>query len=906
MELHKAVEELQQNLIEIKKQYRLKHLRKILKLLLVGFFIGRDADQRISELARRNELIIGNLFKQFEDIENLEERIKEFSDAFTHLKLLESKIRAFEKELSDAKTLLFNAEEGLKKYHKMLVTSIKRAIEGKEKIIAEKIEKVVKADTYLIHNDKQILLGSLKALQEDLDHCTQSEILDVQYINEKMRKIEERHALITNYNKNFVKERKKKYSYLWSKGLLSLDDEQQTAIVTDEKHNLVVAAAGSGKTESLITRIAYLKAREPDGVKPDHILAIAYQNKDVKQIVERLERQYGMTGINVSTFHKLGISVLKKAGKMKSILGKNERPRLIKGIYQEEMKSKTDSYQAFLKYVKSLHDTEVKEDPTAQVSTIKMKRTLPYTSINDIHVQSRAEKEIMDFLLTSKLNEAPIMVEYEPEIEELGRPDFRLPEYDLFIEHWGLNKAGEVPEWFSQTSEEYKENMDRKKKWFAENDKLLVETFSYEYDENHPEPFLKLLKERILQELQTKYDKDFRFGTMTYRELIKIVSESDRDWITEDRVAKDIFNFIKNAKTYDLKPRRILQKLESGKWSRKQRAFGKLAVKVYEIYQDKLQELQKVDFEDMINIAVDELKDNKDLCKNIYDHILVDEYQDISAQRYKLIKELLDQNPKCKLFCVGDDWQSIMGFAGSNLEFFVNFENYFDNPEITRMSTNYRSIKTIVDAGACLIKNNHSCQLQKNTLSNMKKRKAIKVIRSPHQSDYKWNYYRDIARDCLDRVIEYLSHGYDPKDILILSRLMQVHTHQMPKLHYIMDNLLKGAKQRGIKISRNAKTTRNVRLLTVHKAKGLEAKVVFILNVINDTYGFPCEIDDPAILEPARENYPVQDQKEEERRLFYVAMTRAMRDLYIYTWEPAVSEFLEEIEDYTVEERLSY
>ncbi len=393
---------------------------------------------------------------------------------------------------------------------------------------------------------------------------------------------------------------------------------------------------------------------------------------------------------------------------------------------------------------------------------------------------------------------------------------------------------------------------------------------------------------------------------MTYRELIGIVSESDRDWITEDRVAEDIFNFIKNAKTYDLKPERILQKLDSGKWSRKQRTFGKLAVKVYRSYQEKLKELEKIDFEDMINIAVDELKRNNDLWKNIYDHILVDEYQDISAQRYKLIKELLNQNPKCKLFCVGDDWQSIMGFAGSNLEFFVNFENYFDNPEITKISTNYRSIKTIVDAGACLIKNNDSCQLQKSTLSNRKKEELIKVIRSPHEINYKWNYYRDIARDCLDRVTEYLNHDYDPKDILILSRLMQVHTHQMPKLHYIMDNLLKGAKQRAIKISRNAKTTRNVRLLTVHKAKGLEAKVVFILNAIKDTYGFPCEIEDPAILEPARENYPLQDQKEEERRLFYVAMTRAMEDLYIYTWEPAMSEFLEEIVDYTIEERLDY
>jgi DNA helicase-4 len=95
-------------------------------------------------------------------------------------------------------------------------------------------------------------------------------------------------------------------------------------------------------------------------------------------------------------------------------------------------------------------------------------------------------------------------------------------------------------------------------------------------------------------------------------------------------------------------------------------------------------------------------------------------------------------------------------------------------------------------------------------------------------------------------------------------------------------------------------------VLTVHKAKGLEARVVFILNVIKDLYGFPCEIEDTSILEPARENYPHQNRKEEERRLFYVALSRAKEDLNIYSWEPSISEFLEEINNYTVKERLNY
>lgn len=905
MGLRQAVDELQQNLEEIEKQYRLKRFRRFLKFLLIGFLIGRDSDKRISELTIRIKLIVSSLIKGFEGLEHTEQRIREFADTHTRLTHIEERMKAFEEKLTDAQSPVLSIEDRLRDYHEMILTCIKRAIEQREHAIGKEVEEIVNSGTYLIRSDEQQCINAIELFRKDLSYCIESNVLENEYIDEKREKLKKSHQTVLGYNKNFIQKRKKDYGYLWNKGLLSLDDEQQTAIVTDDKHNLVVAAAGSGKTEILITRIAYLIKRKPDGIKQDRILAIAYQNKDAKQIEQRL-RKYGITAVNVRTFHGLGIDILKRADKIRSILDKNERPRMVNRIYQDKLKSKSDFYDTFLKYVKSLHIPEVKENITNKEDTLAMKKASPYTSIDNTRVKSMAEKEILDFLLTSKLNGTLIQVEYEPETEDLGRPDFHLPEYDLFIEHWGLDKNGEVPEWFDQSTAEYKENMERKRKWFSKNNKLLIETFAYEYDEDYPEVFIHLLKNRIVETLQARYDDDFQFSSMTYKELLEVVCESDRDRISENRVSKDIFTFIKNAKTYDLKPERILQKLENGKWSRKQRTFGKLAVEVYEIYEEKLRERQKIDFEDMINIAVDELKSDKGLCENLYDHILVDEYQDISEQRYRLIKELLGHNPKCKLFCVGDDWQSVMGFAGSNLEFFVNFEKYFENPAITKISTNYRSSGTIVNAGALLISNNRSCQIPKRTVSNHKEGGLIKVLRSPHRINYRRNYQKQIATDCINRVAEYLKMGYAKKDILVLSRFMHVNTHQVPRLHYIIKNLLEEADHRGIKLSQYAKTTRRVRLLTVHKAKGLEAKAVFILNVIKDTYGFPCEIEDSSILEPARENYPSQDQKEEERRLFYVAMTRAMKDLYIYTWEPAKSEFLEEIADYTVEERLCY
>ncbi len=771
--------------------------------------------------------------------------------------------------------------------------------------ISNSTNQVKNSGTYLIYSNKENIISRINYLLKKIEAYSNKKMLVEAFVNRTKGVLNECNGVIQAYNHNFVSQRKKDYGYLWNKGNILLDDEQQTAIVTDEKYNLVVAAAGSGKTEVLITRIAYLTVRKPDSVNPNRVLAIAYQNKDVKQIERRLN-QYGIIGVNVKTFHTLGLDVLQEANIINKILGRTERPGIIKTIFENELSVNSEFYQKFLNYIKSIHENDLNNEPTEEISSIRTRSTFPYTAINNEPVKSHAEKQIFDFLLTNKLNNRPIKVEYEHEIENVGKPDFYLPEYDLYIEHWGLTKNGTVPIWFDQTTKDYQRNKEKKKQWFEENGKLLVETFSHEYDDDHPETFLRLLTERIKTKLQEKTKSKFSFELMTYKELVEVVHNSDNDWISGNRTKEDLGNFIKNAKTYNLTPERILQKLKERDWSRKQQTFAKLAVDVYLKYEEKLKELHKIDFEDMINKAIYELTNDGELCKNKYEHILVDEYQDITHQTDKLVNALLKNNSDCKFFCVGDDWQSVMGFAGSNLEFFVNFEKHYSNPAITKISTNYRSVRKIVDAGTCLMKNNESCQRQKVVVSKSEEGKSIKILLSPHHIEYQRKYHDQIAHDCINRVEEYLKKGYACKDILILSRFMMINSNGRPRYHYIIENLLAESKERNIYLTNEAKDERGVRVLTVHKAKGLEAKVVFILNVIKDVYGFPSEIEDSTILEPARENYPLQSQREEERRLFYVALSRAKEDLNIYTWEPAISEFIDEIKDYTVNEYLSY
>jgi DNA helicase-4 len=901
LDIYRAIQEIQTNCKEIKRYHRLRQLRSLLKFLLFGFLIGKDADKRISELTNANRLLIKTVSEHFEELENLSMKIKEFADTYISFGNFEEEMKYFEKHISCANNMIFEMKELLQK-HRRLVIRLKQLVEQRQHDLAQMVEKIRRSGTYLIQIEKNLAIKTIESLDDDLNYCKENRVLEYSFVAEEKKKLGNYLQMIFNYNKEFIERQKKEYSNLWHRGLLTLDQEQQTAIVTDDKHNLVIAAAGSGKTEVLITRIAYLIARNPDGVRPERILAIAYQRKAKEEIETRLHDRYRIEKVNVKTFHKLGKDILESAGekiKRTDIIDENKKHEMVKSLFELRINNDQNFYNQFLEYVKTLHDDDAERELEARKDTLTYLQKHDYCTIDGTRVNSRAEKEIMDFLLVSKLNEQNIDVKYEP--DEAGfRPDFYLPQYDLFIEHWAIDEKGEVPKHFRQSSEKYKEIMKTKKKWFTDNRRSLVETYTYEYDENKPKEFIEKFKIRIADKLREKCSK-CNFTFKTYKEIIELA------WKSCKTPVDDLVSYITTAKTYGLTPEKLYNRLANNKWTPKQATFGRLAIPIYQVYEQQLRESNKLDFEDMINRAIVSLENDKNLYAGFYDQILVDEYQDISAQRLRLLKKLLEHNPSCKLFCVGDDWQSIMGFSGSNLNFFVNFEQYVENPAITIMSTNYRSVKSIVDAGAALIRKNTSCQIQKPSLSSRKDCRPIRVFQSLHRMNYETKYYWQIARDCLTRIDDFLQKGYKPMDILVLTRYIRTRVGSETRFPRYIQTFIKKANEIGIEIvCDNTESRRKIRLLTVHRSKGLEAKVVFILNMVRGTYGFPCEIEDSTIFEPARENYPPQSQKEEERRLLYVAMTRAKEDLIIYTWQPTKSEFLDEIRNYTDEISLDY
>ena len=776
-----------------------------------------------------------------------------------------------------------------------LTNRVINELETSNNQINNKLKHLIYSDAYLIYSDRTDILSKFEDYKIILLGLKQKKEIFEKYFNDlvetSINELSASRIIIDNFNKDLIERRKKEYDFLFNKSTAGLNDEQKTAIITDDKHNLVVAGAGSGKTEVLITRIAYLVERKQEKIAPERILALAFQNKAGKEIEDRLSEKFGI-GVKIKTFHSFGNEVLSKP-KLKFDTD-TEYHEFIAELYKKA--EKEPAFQKkILAYMLHFGDEEIikqQSDFKTKNEWLHYMQNLTYTTLDRKKVKSEGERTIFNFLFTHKINEKYINLRYEHPAEWMNytnekgeiktpKPDFFLPEYNIYIEHWAIDESGNIPEWFDQ---DYRKGMNAKIDRFKKQKKYsLIETTYGEFKNNY---FINNFENKLITEIRRKYpDNDFDFTEIGYSELVERVWKNCKE--SMERNPKDIANFITKAKTNGLTPEKIVERLEKEKWSPKQKTFAELALVIYRDYEKELRITNEIDFSDMINQAIVELENNESLYKNSFDHILIDEYQDISRQRYLLIKTLMAKNRNCKLFCVGDDWQSIMGFAGSNLEFFIKFQDYFDHPARTELSINYRSIKSIVDAGAELIKYNGDGQLNKQTIASNNHEKKIRVFSYSHKNTS--IYHEQTAEHCVKLVKEYQMKGYSPQDIMILYRSRKI------RLFNLINEC---AGFNNVNIQENSKSPRYSPLMTVHKSKGLQAKVIFILCVDRGLYGFPSEIEDPFIFEPAMYG-KLNNKEEEERRLFYVAITRSKEDVIIYTQKENESMFLNEIQKYT-------
>ena len=343
-------------------------------------------------------------------LRNKKNTLYEKSNISTTLTRIEKLVKSYKDILSD---LDYDSNVNRINYLRIrLEEQCKKIIQQKISTIENQVKEVLDSGTYLVSSKKKECLSIIDTLESELNHCSKSLISDIGDF-EEIEKLENFRKSVQKYNTDFVRLRKKNYIHLWSNGNFTLDDEQQTAIITDDKHNLVVAAAGSGKTEVLITRIAYIVKRQPDFSSQERILAIAYQRKAREEIEKRLVERYGLTNINVSTFHKLGKDILEHAGNKyfhTDIVDENKKHEIIDGVFHQKIDNDPEFYNLFLDFVKELNDDKEKEDEQTKDEVLSYAKERSYYSLNKTRVKSKAEKEIMNFFLTYKLNEKNIKI----------------------------------------------------------------------------------------------------------------------------------------------------------------------------------------------------------------------------------------------------------------------------------------------------------------------------------------------------------------------------------------------------------------------------------------------------------------------------------------------------------------
>jgi len=686
-------------------------------------------------------------------------------------------------------------------------------------------------------------------------------------------------------NDHFVaQELVREASYFKSVESSPLSEEQQVAVVTFEDSNLLIAAAGSGKSSTVVAKIGYaIKKRL---AAPDAILALAFGKDASKELEERIkERITDFIGISssvkVSTFHALGKNIIAEATRNKPRLcpwAEEEAQEgglvaaLTKGLL-EDVGFQNDfaefvaywgrPFEHELQWMKrtgtngaAVPNHEIYESSLSKARSANLEggpRRLP--TMQGEMVRSEQELAIANWLFMHGIN-----YEYEKPFTRVTTtrerrqylPDFYITDIDCWYEHFALDVAGMPPIKFGDA---YLDGV----KW----KRALHKRCNTRYFETTHHQFISGTVFDFIEKTLT-----------TYGLIPKLLawSEIEKKLNNEINSAHGLLKTaIKHFKSNDLTFEAVADRAEKVYVPSRAKSFMRVFMAVYTAYKARLESERCIDFEDMIQQAKEYVRQG--LYRHPYKLILVDEFQDISTGRAELVRSLLQQQPEARLFAVGDDWQSIYRFAGSDISVMTSFEDHFGFTATNYLKKTYRSNQGIATLAAALIQRNPA-QLPKEVhAQNQTKCGAIELL--PYTEDKKC--IEDIE-DILDALANGISVG-SKKSVYFLGR----YRHLKP-------NFLSKWKAK-------FKDKLDISYYTIHRAKGRQADVVFILDVSGDDgYGFPCKREDDPLLElfiPQGESYPFA----EERRLLYVALTRAKHKVYICVPVVNPSPFVSEIVD---------
>ena len=725
------------------------------------------------------------------------------------------------------------------------------------------------------------------ACEKHLNNSSLVDIDNIEKISEYLLKFKKIDLDRKKHNQQFIK------NNLNNENLKGLIPSQKKAVLTDDDNTLINAGAGSGKTKTILHKLCYLVDNELSN--PSEILVLAYNRNVKEELIERikslknskLKKKLDYIAENcVHTFHGYGVKQLrgknvaeftKKVSDFESELrikkGK-EIDKIINELYKDkkfrdelltyfseyfftykDYFKDIENYDDYVKYIRNIGQITLSGDPMRSYEEVEIAN---YLFINGIKFEYEKEYE-GEYLYYSDTADFSIKDKnhLKPKNDKKYHPDFYLTDYKIYLEHFALNKNNEAPSFFKNPSGYYDQYLE-KLQVHKNNKTKLITTFSWEKSEG------KLLKnlEKKLKKHNVKYKK------LKDTELLNLFKSSGK----LSSFTELISTFMSHYKSNELNEKDVKEKIQIITGDNNKRrclVFLNLFIKIFRKYQEDLKSDNAIDFDDMI------IDGRKNLETQNLKYIIVDEFQDISQARAKLLKEIKDIN-NAKLYCVGDDWQAINKFSGGDVTIFtLDFKKMFGHYERVDIDTTFRYGNLINDISSTFIQKNPSQLNKKVTPQKDIKGSSINI------------YEKNIFSETLEKITK------KNKNVFILGRYNLDKYDNKIRKRFFKSNII--TKYEIQKFTRNKSL--NVNYKTIHASKGLEADIVCVVNMFPGILGFPSQMENDEILLLVLPN-PELFPNAEERRLMYVAMTRAKKEVHLFSGSGFYSsDFIKELKN---------
>ncbi len=639
-----------------------------------------------------------------------------------------------------------------------------------------------------------------------------------------------------------------------------LTPEQAEAVVCFDNRVLLVASAGSGKTSTMVAKAGY--ALKKGYFAADRMLLLAFNNDAAAELRERIKARLEPLGLQADqvvtkTFHAFGLEVVGLAtGKRPSLAPWVESGQDLVALLEmvDALRESDPSFRTNWDLFRMVFDQDLPafgKEQDAPEAWDSSARRAGFLTLNNEVVKSLGELLIANWLFYNGVNyvyEEPYQHETADPTHRQYRPDFYFPDVDTYREHWALDQNGEPPAAFAG----YKEGMAWKRSVHAQYGTRLLET--------------------TMAELWS--GKAFRYLDSELQKLgITLNPDADRDVpgrksIENPRLARTFRSFLTHAKSNRLTLSEIRKRLEGGtvgNFRYRHEMFLSLFEQLWTAWEGRLRAEKCIDFEDMLNLAADCIEQGR--WASPYELVMVDEFQDASQARARLVSALV-KDPERYLFAVGDDWQSINRFAGADLAVMTEFEEKFGRGVTLKLEATFRCPQSLCDISGTFVQKNpkqlaKKVRSQKGDVSD-----PIHIISVVEETGIRPAVEARIGELAGERAT-----GKRKIKVFVLGRYRKDETY-MPR-HYDANRV-------------------DVEFITVHSSKGLEADHVILPRMTSETLGFPSRVADDAVLQLAM---PSGDAHEfaEERRLFYVALTRARSTVTLVTISRKESPFITEL-----------